>query len=661
MKTILAWTLLLASACAAAAGGNQILLQNLDPAGGTPQLLAADHSGHLFLISTLSSASGQQVTRVVKLDLNGSRLASLDVPQLASAAAAVTDAQDNLVLAGQNGAYQGVVLKLDAQLRSTLFSQSLPGIIQAAAVDKSGNVYVTGGTGSATFPLTAGAYQTKPPGSGPFGGATYGATYAFLTEISAAGDRLLYSTYFGDDATHCYGGSACIGAWGYTSGTAIGVDPSGGVVIAGSTSAYNLPATPGALAGTCACQYRADAGFVAKFQPAASQQLQWSTFLNSGYVPYESVTVNSLDLDAAGNVFLAGSAPTGLPTTPGTIQPSVSDTGGFVMKLNSLGSAVVWGTYFDDRVKVVHADAQGGALITGTRVNPSPLPVPGYGFPFVARLSAGGTGVAEYYEGPVGNSLVVTSTGVFAALGQALWIETANPGPSLLSIVNSASGAYSSAVTPVELITLYGVGLGPQTPARGQVEKGVFSTSLAGCQVLFDGAAAPLLYADSGQINAVVPRSVIKPAHVQVVTASGTTIDGPAVQVSYPNAPPGIFQNSQTGMAAAVNQDGTVNSFANAARPGSIVAVFVAGAGANYFADGAIVPLQIYTYPGPVYALTGSRSMEVDFAGDAPGMVAGVMQINFRVPDSQPVAGILDFWLEIAGVNSPESRIAVGP
>src|SRR5258708_39446337 len=98
--------------------------------------------------------------------------------------------------------------------------------------------------------------------------------------------------------------------------------------------------------------------------------------------------------------------------------------------------------------------------------------------------------------------------GGFAALGKSLWIETANPGPSLLGVTNSAGGGYSSTVVRSELVTLYGIGIGPATPINGQVQSGAFKSSLGGYQVLVDGVAAPLLYANSTQMNIVVPRGI---------------------------------------------------------------------------------------------------------------------------------------------------------
>src|ERR1035438_3422687 len=111
MKNILTWTLLLTAVCTfPASAGNQILLRNTSPADGRPQVLAADLSGHVFVISALQSASGQFSSRVVELDLAGSRLASMDIAQVGLPTAAVTDAQGNLIVAGQVVSSAGLLL-----------------------------------------------------------------------------------------------------------------------------------------------------------------------------------------------------------------------------------------------------------------------------------------------------------------------------------------------------------------------------------------------------------------------------------------------------------------------------------------------------------------------------------------------------------------------
>jgi len=680
MNTILVRTLLFAGAgIFPAVAGNQVLLRNLNSADGTPQILVAGGSGQLFVISTLTSAAGQQISRVVELDLNGSRLVSLDLSQLQIPAAGVTDAQGDLIVVGADQTFQGLVLKLDSQLHSAVTVASMPAMVNAVATDGSGNIYLTGTTSSASFPVTAGAYQTKPPMTDIQGSAAF----AFVTKLSPAG-QVVYSTYFGSDVTSCLGGSYCIGKFGITAGTAIALDAPGAVVIAGSTTATGLPTTPGALAPTCVCGYNysygsTTAGFVARFQPGAAQQLQWSTFLNAAS-GFNSVKMNGLALDSAGNAIVGGNAPAGLPVTAGTFQIPAAGTdpngGAFLLKLNNAGTAALWGTYFGSytgsptgsqrtSVSAVRIDAQERVVFSGSMGDPA-HPELEYSPTYVGRVTDDGATLTDFYKGPetysfAGPALATTPAGEFAAADQngALWIETAAPGPSLLNITNSASGLYSTSVSSVELVTLYGTGIGPQAPLNGQVQNGAYTSSLGGYQVLFDGAAAPLLYADSGQINAIVPHLAATSARVQVVTPAGT-IDGPTLPL---NRSPvtGIFPNFQTGLAAALDQDGSINSPSNPARSGQIVTVFVNSASGNYYPDGAVVPLAIYNAYVSVWVLTANRSLEVVFAGDAPGVVAGVMQINFRLPNPLPAGNTFAFTVEIGGVATAQGLIAVAP
>ncbi|MBR1549669.1 MAG: gliding motility-associated C-terminal domain-containing protein [Bacteroidales bacterium] len=91
--------------------------------------------------------------------------------------------------AGQNG----VVFKLDHNLRTLLWSTYLGGnkddAVYSIDVDSSYNLLVCGGTNSANFPTTEGAWQTA------YGG---GSADGFVCKISYNGDRLMASTYVGN-------------------------------------------------------------------------------------------------------------------------------------------------------------------------------------------------------------------------------------------------------------------------------------------------------------------------------------------------------------------------------------------------------------------------------------------------------------------------------
>ena len=290
--------------------------------------------------------------------------------------------------------------------------------------------------------------------------------------------------------------------------------------------------------------------------------------------------------------------------------------------------------------------------------------VPQFGHTFVARLSNDGSIVKNLYIGPnyaTALAVALTPAGTFVAQGQngSLWIENVNAGPSLLGTSNAAAGTVTGLVSASELISLYGIGIGPTTAIPGKVMNGAFTTSLAGYQVLFDGIAAPLLYAGPTQINAIVPIEIYgqESAHIQITSPSGT-LDGPTLFLR--PAQPEIFLNSQTGLAAALNQDGSVNSPQNPAAPGSIVTVYTTGNGIATGTDGEILSQANPSGSLPTAILTPEgTSLEILYSGAAPGLVSGVSQINFQLPDSLPLVPTYNFQLLVGDAMSQSTFIAV--
>src|SRR5579863_10526905 len=179
------------------ASAEQALVQYLDlPEGSQAQTMAADSSGNLFVVSNVQELSGRPQIRVLKIDSLGATLASMDFGGSRGdiLAGAAVDSQGNLVVVGSTispdfplvsplistaTAQETFVVKIDAQLKNILFSTLLGGTKGATprtgsyaggvALDQSGNIYVTGSTTDTDFPVTAGAFQTQPPLSDPFG------------------------------------------------------------------------------------------------------------------------------------------------------------------------------------------------------------------------------------------------------------------------------------------------------------------------------------------------------------------------------------------------------------------------------------------------------------------------------------------------------------
>jgi uncharacterized protein (TIGR03437 family) len=223
--------------------------------------------------------------------------------------------------------------------------------------------------------------------------------------------------------------------------------------------------------------------------------------------------------------------------------------------------------------------------------------------------------------------------------------------------VASAASYATGAVSPGEIITIFGQGLGPEDLVTLRVEdSGRVSTELAGTKVLFDGVAAPLVYVQARQLSAVVPFSVAgkDTTRIQVVR-SGVA----SKEVILPVVParPAVFtlDSSGRGGAAALHPDYRPVSRDNPTRPGSIITLFATGAGqlSPAVPDGTVIRGEPLPRPIlPVSVRIGGRDAEVLYAGAAPELVAGVLQINVRVPDGVPVGDAVPVTLRVGDAAS---------
>lgn len=200
-----------------------------------------------------------------------------------------------------------------------------------------------------------------------------------------------------------------------------------------------------------------------------------------------------------------------------------------------------------------------------------------------------------------------------------------------------AADMLPTAIVSGEIISLFGTNFGPQAPAQFRIDtEGRVATSLAGVRVLFDGIAAPLLYVSATQINAVVPAAIRGKTRASVQVEFGAAVSE-SFSVPVTDLAPALFtlDGSGSGGAAAINQNGTVNTKTNPAHRGDIITLFGTGAlWPNGAKDGDINPLAANPLPLPfqVLGLSPSGPAEVLFAGPAPGQVAGVFQLNIRIP-----------------------------
>jgi uncharacterized protein (TIGR03437 family) len=212
--------------------------------------------------------------------------------------------------------------------------------------------------------------------------------------------------------------------------------------------------------------------------------------------------------------------------------------------------------------------------------------------------------------------------------------------PSLMVVVNAASFQMGP-VAPGEVVTLAGSGIGPSTPAGLALDaNGSVATSLGGVQVMFNGVAAPLVYVSASQINAAVPYQVAGASTLSVQVSYGGQTSN-ALPMTPAATMPGIFtyDGSGAGQAAMINQDNSYCSSAKPAPKGSYVVMYVTGEGqtnpggvtgkvTGTSTSGPLTPQPTL----PVAVTIGGLPANVAFYGEAPGMVAGVMQLNVQIP-----------------------------
>ena len=247
-------------------------------------------------------------------------------------------------------------------------------------------------------------------------------------------------------------------------------------------------------------------------------------------------------------------------------------------------------------------------------------------------------------------------TGTITIAGQTLPVTqgtapAAGPSFAAQGAVNAAS-YQPGAIAPGELITIFGSALGPATLAQPAVNSGVVDTIAGGTRVLFDGVAAPMIYALSGQISAVAPFSLTGRTSTQVqVEYLGT--QSSAITMPVAASAPAIFaaDASGKGQGAILNQDFSVNSPTHPATAGSTVMIYLTGAGAMQapVTDGALGQASDLVAQA-VSVRIGGVDVPVQYAGAAPGLVEGVIQVNAVVPATPGNAVPVD--VTVGGVRS---------
>jgi uncharacterized repeat protein (TIGR01451 family) len=292
----------------------------------------------------------------------------------------------------QNGGRDAFFARLSGAGSALLYSTFLgtAGTDEAfdVAVDfGSGRAWITGRTDNATFPTTAGAFDTTSNGGGD----------AFVSAINPAGAGaadLVYSTYLGGTASDRGHGIAVTSFSGTTT-----------VYVVGQTASAAYPVTAGTafdttLGGT------SDA-FFTRLNPlgAGATDLLYSTYLGGSG---EDIA-NGVAVDAAGSAYLTGETTSNpFPTTAGAFDTTFGGVReAFVSKLNPTASgaaSLVYSTYLGgttaDRGLGVSVDSSGAVCVAGSTASAN--------FPTLNPVQAANAGSLDVFVtslNPAGNAL----------------------------------------------------------------------------------------------------------------------------------------------------------------------------------------------------------------------------------------------------------------
>jgi trimeric autotransporter adhesin len=321
-----------------------------------------------------------------------------------------------------------------------------------------------------------------------------------------------------------------------------------------------------------------------------------------------TVTSPAISVDATELIFTYQAGASTNPA-PKTVQVNGGPSASFTAQASSTGNWL--------SVSPASGTANGATLTVS--VNPSGLEP---GTPYHGTVVVSGAG----------------GTGGSATIDVTLRVQA--PAPTIGQVVNAAN-YYAGSVSPGEIVTLFGTNLGPTTPVGLALDaNGNVATTVGGVKVFFSGFEAPIAFASAGQLNVVVPYEVKNYASVNVYTRF---LDQGSNSIAIPvtATAPGIFtmDASGSGLGAILNADYTANGPDRPTGKDTSVMVYITGEGETSpnGVTGKVTVMrssQPYT-PAPlgnIAVLVDGQPAAVEFAGEAPGFVSGLLQLNVHIP-----------------------------
>jgi gliding motility-associated-like protein len=234
------------------------------------------------------------------------------------------------------GGLDGVVFKMDASLSTLLWSTYIGGAVDdacyALAIDDSSNVYITGGTASNNFPVTAGSISTTYNG---------GITDGFVSKIKNDGSSVLSSSY--------------VGTGSYDQSFFVQLDKDEEVYIIGQTQGV-MPVSAGVYSNPNGRQ------FIWKLTNDLTSQVFTTVFGNG--TTQINISPAAFLVDYCENIYVSGwgghiltGVPTnGMPLTADAVQSTTDGFNFYLFVLSTNASSLLYATYFGGAFSQEHVD-----------------------------------------------------------------------------------------------------------------------------------------------------------------------------------------------------------------------------------------------------------------------------------------------------------------